>query len=108
MLHIACQQGYLDIVRCLINDCRMDATLKTSDGSTAFLLACQGGHMNKVEYLVQDCRVDAATKANDGRTAFHAACKNGRLNIVIFDSRLSCRCSNKSNRWKNRIPLGLS
>jgi Ankyrin repeats (3 copies) len=53
VLHIASQQGYLRIVKFLVEDCRMDSTTTMNGGGTAVTLAYQNKLMDVVQYLFQ-------------------------------------------------------
>jgi len=65
-LHLACQQGHLDLVRLLVHK-GANIEAKSHEGSTPFRVACLNGHKEIARYLVdRGAQVDA--RDADGRT----------------------------------------
>jgi len=84
--YIVCYKGYIDIVKVLLNDERVNVN-KPNAGWTPFYSACYKGHIDIVKLLLNDNRVDINKANNDGSTPFYSACDNGRIEIVklLFD-----------------------
>lgn len=78
-LHLACHEGYLDLVQILLH-VGADPVAKDSDGNTALLVALKRGHQKCVTLLLK-----AAAKENWGikpDDALHLACQNGYSDMV--------------------------
>jgi ankyrin repeat protein len=50
-LHVASQSGHIQIVQYLVEECGVDTTITTKEGSTASIVASEHGKQNVVEYL---------------------------------------------------------
>ena len=102
----ACGHGYIEIVKLLLNDERIDISKADNNGWTAFFIACQKGQVGIVKLLFQDRRVnDDINKLNDnGQTPFYVACENGHIEIVSLflenpRGNLFFCSVNKSLKW---------
>ena len=84
----ACEGGYIDIVKCLIeNGYNIDHSDSDLPIPTPLFSACKYGNKDVVDFLLKrNCKVDAMDKY--GQTALHAACKKGNKDIV--NSLLKC------------------
>ena len=51
-LSVACAIGNVSVVRCLIEECKADASRATSNGVTPLLSACESGRIAVIHYLV--------------------------------------------------------
>ena len=96
-LHIACERGYLGMVKLL---CEFKAVLNYKDmyQYTPVFKACSGGHMDIVKFLVCERCVDTTIQV-DGKeiTALQYAQKYGNTNIVHFLTNY-----NKELMWNRR------
>ena len=83
-LHIACENGHLDVVRCLLtcHDANLEA--RDSDGDTPLQIACLHGHLDVVAYLLTSHDANMETTDNDGDTLLHYACWGGNLDVVRY------------------------
>ena len=85
LLHQACKQGWLDIVKLLIEEygCDPNVTNKYAHQSPLHY-ACQYGHKKVVEYLINELDVNPrdGRDPTHGDTLLHQACKQGWLDIV--------------------------
>jgi ankyrin repeat protein len=76
----ACEGGYIDIVKCLVEhgyNINHSGTILP----TPLFSACKYGKKDVVDYLLKkNCKVDAIDKI--GQIALHAACENGNIDIV--------------------------
>jgi len=50
-LFMACEKGYIDVVRLLIEAGAGIILVATADGATPFFIACQDGHIDVVKLL---------------------------------------------------------
>jgi len=83
-LFIVCEYGYIEIVKLLLNDKRVDVNRADNYGWTPFHLACRNGHIEVVKLLLNNHRrVDINKAINDaGWTPFYSACYYGYTEIV--------------------------
>ena len=79
-LHIACQEGRLEIVKCLIENGAM-VNAKEYNGSTPLLIAAHEGRLEIVKYLIENGAI-LETQDIEGYTPLHAAAELGRLEIA--------------------------
>ena len=86
-LHVACENGRLDIVRYLVNDQKVDPGY-TSGDNTPLHGACGGGNLELVKFLVEEKKCDPTqivlTEKVYAVSPLHSACKNGHLDIVRY------------------------
>ena len=83
-LHYASYNGHLEIVKYLIETCRVDTEARDNDGWTALHFASDHGHLEIVKYLTAACNVDKEARDNDEWTVLHRACSNGHSEIVKY------------------------
>lgn len=81
-LHVACEQGFEDIVRLLI-DGQANLNAKMNDGTTPVMFACQNGHLGVVQLLNDTGRCDLMVQRLDGVTSLFLAVQHGHE--TIFD-----------------------
>ena len=84
LLHLACQNGWLDYVKLLVEQLGFNPEIKDCGNQTPVHYACHYGHFNVLQYLreVQDCDVAVAT--SDLWTPLHYACRYGHPNIIEY------------------------
>ena len=58
LLHLACQEGKMDVAKYLIEEQRSRTSCKDSNGLTPLLLACEGGHLLLAKYLIEEQQCD--------------------------------------------------
>ena len=58
VLHIACREGWVDIIRLYVENDRVDLNKCNEMDSTIFPIACHEGHFDIVELLIDDHRVN--------------------------------------------------
>ena len=83
LLHIACSNNALDIVKLLVRHCSIDTA--NSDGDTPLHVACKLNHHDILKYLLegQSKKIDHF-KNHAGLTPLHCACCSGALDSVQF------------------------
>ena len=91
-LHIACQKGYFNVVKCLIEIGKVDKEIPEANGSTPLLLTCK--YLNNVrksnsderllvaKYLIKEQKCNVNHKDVEGFTALHYACREGDYQIT--------------------------
>jgi ankyrin repeat protein len=98
LLHHACSEDHLPVVRYLIEQCKADCNVKDSEDVTPLHIACEEGHLPMVQYLIDQCKADCNAKMYDGCTALHIASDNGHLTIVQYLTGLDhVDCNAKDN-----------
>ena len=78
LLHIACEEGDISLVRTLINDGKADTTLRDSEGRTPFDIAVNNSPENLALVLMNEFHCDT----NGGSPYIHTACERGWVNLV--------------------------
>jgi len=81
---------------------RIDTTLMTSKGSSAFNSACHGGKKDVVAYFMADEKVDINNTTEDGYTAVYTAASKGNFEVVkmlLADPRLTTltKCNSRGD-----------
>ena len=87
LLHLACQNGWLDYVKLIVNENGYDPEVKDCGHQTPLHYTCRYGHLQIVRFLIRDHNCDVAVATRDYWTPLHYACRYGHLSIVedIFD-----------------------
>ena len=83
-LHIACWNGYIDVVIYLVEFCKVDSRAKTYAGETPLFCACEKGKIEVVRYLVENVKVNPYTEDKCHNTSLSIAVKNGHFEIVQY------------------------
>lgn len=81
-LHVACQEGYFDIVKLLLAS-GADQNLQAKDGFTPLISACQNGHLDIVRLLIEN-GADISLTTIDSFSILHLASKHGHCNVVDY------------------------
>jgi hypothetical protein len=94
-LHWAAGSGQLELVRCLIKDCRCDPNVgqrgkRSFSGRTALHWASRNGHLEVVNFLVKDCQSNVDATTIDGTCAFGWACWQGHLEVMKYLHAMGC------------------
>lgn len=83
MLLQACNEGWLDTFRHLVDEEHVDPSLQFLGGRTPLHLAAEAGHYEMVRFLAIDKKVDVETRCEStGFTPLHVAALGGHLDIV--------------------------
>ena len=83
-LHIACENGYLEIVKYLIQEANCDPMCMTSDAWTPLHSATQYGKLDVIKYLTSDQECDPSSRTLNGTTALHLACRYQHFDVVVY------------------------
>ena len=79
-LSVACEKGWVEVVRCLLRHPAIDARAVTDARSSVLHVAGQSGHAAVVRVLLEDGRVDVNALATPARiTALMVTSKHGKL-----------------------------
>ena len=98
LLHLAAQQGWMDIIIDLITKYKCDTNCKDSDGRTPLHYACHYGYFNIAQYLISEAHCNPSCENNNGDTPLHYACRDGHLNITQYlISEAHCNPSSQNN-----------
>ena len=83
-LNLATQRGFLDVVKCLVEEGKADLHVKDSKGSSCLFIAALENHLSLVKYLSErDCSL-IDDPDEDGRTPLWQACAKGHLEVVDY------------------------
>jgi len=82
IIHIACQQNHLNIVKLLI-DRGIRVNWKNNKGNTSLHIACIFGRLKVAKYLI-DNGANIHVKNNKGKTPLDIAFEKGHLQIVKY------------------------
>jgi len=103
-LHKASNNGYIEIVKLIVNNIILDSKTyfinsKTNDGCTPLILTVDKNYIEIVKILIQTAGVDVNRKDNNGWTALHRACSKGFIDIVSIllsnGAYLNCKTNNR-------------
>ncbi|KAI2494513.1 serine/threonine kinase [Fragilaria crotonensis] len=72
-LHMASQNGLVEVVRALVQLNNVDVNMMDNDGSTALILASEKGHLEVVRALLKHDGMNVNVQNNDGETALDVA-----------------------------------
>ncbi|GAB1597449.1 calponin homology domain-containing protein DDB_G0272472-like isoform X3 [Argonauta hians] len=100
-LHLACCQGYADIVQELLA-WNARTSISDKEGKTPFMKAVQCGHSDVVEVLLS-YKVDAEARDNDGNTCLHLAVLYGQQEIL--NALLNAHANANLKNMAGRTPL---
>ena len=70
-IHVAAQQGRIDIVSTLVNDFNCNPAVRGPGGTTPLHGACFHGHLDLVRLLVTGMKCDLYCQDDDGNTPLH-------------------------------------
>ena len=84
LLHLACQNGWLDYVKFLVEVIGCDPEVKDCGDQTPLHYACRYGYLDIVQYLTEVHNCDLAMATTDHWTPPHYACRYGHSNIVEY------------------------
>ena len=83
-LHIACEEGHIDVAEYLICEYGCDKEAKDDEQYTPLFASCLAGQIDMVKYLVSrfGCKFDIRDAT--GKTPLHIACANGYTDIIEY------------------------
>ena len=100
-LHIACEEGHIDVAKYLICECGCDKEAKDDEHYTPLFSACLAGQIDMVKYLVSrfGCKFDI--REATGKTTLHIACENGYTDIIEYlINQCGCDKENRDNEFR--------
>ncbi len=83
-LHCAAENGYLGIVKYLIEEKGVNPNVKDISGLTPLHFAAGSGSLEIVKYLVEKRGANVSVESNNEQTPLHFAAGNGHLGIVKY------------------------
>ena len=84
LLHLAADQGWMDIIIDLITKYKCDTNCKDSHGRTPLHFAVINNHLEVVRYFITEQHCDPMTRDNYGNTPLHIACNYSHVHIVSY------------------------
>jgi ankyrin repeat protein len=82
-LHLACDRGFLNIVRFLIEKHNVNLNGKNYFCCTPLHLSSLGGHLDVTEYLIKQSAVSINEQDTLNYTPLHYACAGGNIEVVL-------------------------
>ena len=105
LLHLACQNGHLNIAQYLIGELQCDPTsYTTTTGRTLLHHACRCGHLNITQYLIEVAHCNPACCDAFRKTPLHLACSNGYIKIARYLIN-DCHCDPSCIDYIGQTPL---
>ena len=104
ILHYAAREGYLNVVKYLMNGCYCDPMRKDRNGWTALHIAVASNHLSVVEYLLSSGKCNTLTK-NKGVTPTDLAKGNKEL-LRLFKTFGKIKTSYPVDSYVNVLLLG--
>ena len=89
LLHLACRHGWLDVVKCLIEERGFALDSRDIEQQTPLHYACRYGHLNIIQYLIDHQQCDASGITLRNWTPLHYACRYGYMSIVEYLTSLT-------------------
>ena len=83
VLHHACKEGNVEMVKRLLIPGAPTATAVDSEGYTPLHFACQGGHVSILQ-IFPDLVTLLTVKGSNGYIPLHCACESGQLECVEY------------------------
>ena len=82
LLHIACNENDVRLVRILLEDGKADAIARDDEGNTPLHVAALSGRECMVNVLINEYKCDITIKDYKGRSLLHSACAGGNVRLV--------------------------
>ena len=83
-LHLACRQGFIEVVKYLISTKHYDPRSTTADGRSCLHYAASSGSLATFKYLIEEHNCDPNCADNEGFTPIHFACTKGLADMVEY------------------------
>ncbi|PKU35046.1 espin [Limosa lapponica baueri] len=83
-LYLACQEGHLEIIQYLVQDCGADPHARAHDGMTPLHAAAQMGHNTVIVWLMSFTTVSLSERDAEGATAMHFAASRGHAKVLSW------------------------
>ena len=109
MLHLAADEGWIDIIIDLITKYKCDINFKDDGGRTPLHYAANNNRLKVVKYFIKEQHCDPMTRENNGDTPLHYACRNGYLRIaqyLISEAHCNPSCGNNNGDTPLHIACG--
>lgn len=97
----ASSQGYVEAVKLLLGDSRVDTAWQDRRGCSALHWAAQNGNAQMVGLLLDDGRIDVNAQTHRGSTALHLAAKAGHIgavNRLLMTDTIDINAQNRKGR----------
>ncbi|XP_071084412.1 ankyrin repeat domain-containing protein 50-like isoform X2 [Haliotis cracherodii] len=81
ILHVACLEGHLDLVKDIVTNHRVDINSRGRYGRTPVMKAAEMGHKEVLDLLISN-GCDVTIKDDNGNNILHVACIGGHVEMV--------------------------
>ena len=82
LLHVACEEGNISLVRTLIRDGKADVTARDDEGNAPLHVAALSGEKDTVFGLIGEFHCDQSVKGYKGWSLIHFASAGGNVSLV--------------------------
>lgn len=96
-LHVACSNGYVQLMELLLKHPEIDLNLAADNGFTPLMFASQAAKVDALRVLLVDARVDSNKASPDGTTAIWLAAYQGKADFVKWMVASGRRLDQKSS-----------
>ena len=131
-LHYACEKGDIVLVKCLIEECKCDETIRGEEGRTCLHFAAVNGNEKLIQYLVTERGFDPTAQTDCGDIPLHFCVNHTfdelevrrfeanffpqimnthetpRPTIISATTFLSTKCNVNATNNHKRTPLGVA
>ena len=97
-LHYAVNEGYLEVVKILIDNYYASIDVRTAFNKTPFHFACRRGNEDVIKYLI-DKGASTSVVDRDGCTPLHYLCENENIEMIKLLLPLCKGCKDVRNRF---------
>ena len=87
LLHVACEQGNVNLVRTILRDGKADVTARDDEGNTPLHVAAMRGRKDVVLSLIDEFGCDVNVTGQLGRSLLHSACLSNNGSLVRLVSQ---------------------
>ena len=87
LLHVACEQGNVNLVRTILHDGKADVTARDDKGNTPLHVAAMRGRKDVVLSLIDEFGCDVNITGQLGRSLLHSSCVSNNGSLVQLLSR---------------------
>ena len=110
VLHYACMQNHLHVVRYLVEECGYDFTAKDNEGLSSMHLTARFGGVEVLKFLIEQKKCNPTEVDNWGRTPLHLACLRQDANVLEVVKYLTNQCPDlsKCKDKLNILPIDLA
>ena len=108
LVHVACMNGRLEVVKYLIENEHCDPQECNSDGDNAVHIACRNGNFEVLKYLLEEQKLELTICNTLGNTLLHLVCMNEHLESATVEYLIEKGCKPNIENKCGELPLYLA